>query len=112
MSKDQPLFYGIKARPDGNIPARYLGDSGHYDICLRVYVRASMGKDIPSQRMVENKISDLLLAMPRLDEGAEWDVSATSLPEPQEDRCPHSQFHTGAGACPACEGRSLKEPER
>jgi hypothetical protein len=104
----------MKTRPDGDIPARYLGDAGHYDICMRVYVRAPMGANIPSQQTVENKISDLLLAMPRLDKGAPWDVSATSLPEPHEDRCPHGQFYTGVGACPACEGgcKSLKETDR
>lgn len=71
----------IKTRPDGSVGARFVGDAGHYDITLRVYVRSLLGKDLPDQRTVENKISDLLLALPRLDEGAEWDVSATSLPD-------------------------------
>jgi hypothetical protein len=71
----------IKTRPDGPIGARFVGDAGHYDIKMRVYVRSAMSKELPDQRQVENKISDLLLAMPRLDEGAEWDVSSTSLPD-------------------------------
>lgn len=50
-----------------------------YDITIRVYVRAKPGK-LPTKRDVENKISELLLAQPRLDDGADWDVSATSLP--------------------------------
>jgi hypothetical protein len=85
----------MKTRPDGDVPARYVGDAGHYDICIRVYVRAPMGENIPSQRVVENRISDLLLAMPRLDEGAKWDVSATALP---------AEVLTW--------GESLKEPDR
>jgi hypothetical protein len=71
----------LETRPDGPVGARHVGDTGHYDIKIRVYVRSGAGKELPEQRQVENKISDLLLAMPRLDEGAEWDVSATSLPE-------------------------------
>lgn len=114
----------MKTRADGSIPASIVGDAGHYDIRIRVYVRSYRGEDLPSRRDVENRIADLLLAMPRLDTGAKWDVSATSLPgakdeddiqlltDPPEDRCPHGMFHTGAGACPACEGRSLKETDR
>lgn len=52
-----------------------------YDITMRVYVRAPEGRELPTQRSVEDMISSLLLAMPRLEEGAPWDVSATSLPE-------------------------------
>lgn len=54
-----------------------------HDITIRVYVRAKRGK-LPTKREVENKISDLLLAQPRLDDGADWDVSATSLPPSSE----------------------------
>ena len=72
----------MRTRSDGSIPASIVGDAGHYDIVLRVYWRSQRGKDGPNQRDVENRISDLLLAMPRLDTGADWDVSATSLPGP------------------------------
>lgn len=58
--------------------ARFIGDAGHHDIKMRIYVRSAMGKELPDQREVENKISDLLLALPRLDEGVDWDVSSTS----------------------------------
>ena len=116
----------MKTRPDGLIPTAIVGETHHYDILMRVYVRSYRGLVLPDKRAVENRISDLLLSMPRLDTGTEWDVSATSLPsnkdeddiqlltDPPEDRCPHGQFHTGAGACPACEGgcKSLKEPVR
>lgn len=70
----------IKTRPDVPVGARYVGDAGHHDIHLRVYVRSAMGKDLPDQQQVEDRVSELLLAMPRLDEGADWDVSATMLP--------------------------------
>lgn len=70
----------VKTRSDGPVGARHIGNTGYYDITMRVYVRSAMGKELPDQRQVENKISDLLLDMPRLDEGAEWDVSSTSLP--------------------------------
>jgi len=71
------------ARPDGPISATSIGETGHHDILLRVYVRSQKGEELPSKREVENKISNLLLAMPRLDEeGVAWDVSATSIPEP------------------------------
>jgi hypothetical protein len=90
----------VKTRPDGTISARYVGDAGHYDIRMRIYVRAPMGKSIPSQQEVENKISDLLLSMPRLDAGAAWDVSATA---PQNDNI---------GLPPDFSGGSQQEPER
>ena len=72
-----------RGRPDGAVSARLIGEAGHYDVHMRIYVRAPRGKDLPSRREVENRISDLLLDQPRLDEeGVDWDVSATScLPE-------------------------------
>lgn len=72
-----------RPRPDGPVGARLIGEAGHYDIKMRIYVRSPSGKELPSQREVENRISDLLLDQPRLDEeGVDWDVSATSiLPE-------------------------------
>jgi hypothetical protein len=74
-------------RPDGAVSARLIGEAGHHDVHMRIYVRSPMGKDLPTQREVENKISDLLLAQPRLDEeGVDWDVSATScLPEEDDE---------------------------
>jgi hypothetical protein len=76
-----------RTRDDGPVGARHVGDAGHHDIKIRVYVRSPMGKPLPSQRQVENKISDLLLAMPRLDDDPQpdWDVSATSIP-PEKER--------------------------
>jgi len=53
----------------------------HYDIHIRVYITARAHDYIPTQREAENRIADLLLAMPRLEEGADWHVHATSLPE-------------------------------
>lgn len=53
---------------------------GHYDITMRVYVRTAPEGKLPDQRTVENTISSLLLGLPRLDSGAFWDVSGTSLP--------------------------------
>jgi hypothetical protein len=50
-----------------------------HDIKIRVYTRAPEGKNPPSKQDVENKICDLILAMPRIDNGSEWDVIATSL---------------------------------
>lgn len=69
-----------RGRPDGVVNAKLVGEAGHYDVHMRIYVRAPMGKEMPSRREVENRISDLLLDQPRLDEeGVDWDVSATSL---------------------------------
>jgi hypothetical protein len=52
-----------------------------HTIIMRIYVRSAVGKRLPTRREVENKVSDLLLGMPRLDEdGVDWDVSATSIP--------------------------------
>jgi hypothetical protein len=72
-----------RGRPDGAVSARLIGETGHYDVHMRIYVRSPQGKELPSRREVENRISDLLLDQPRLDEeGIDWDVSATScLPD-------------------------------
>ena len=51
-----------------------------YNVRMLVYVRHACPDTPPSRRDIENKISNLLLAMPRLDEGASWDVAATSIP--------------------------------
>jgi hypothetical protein len=77
---------------DRPVGARYVGDAGHYDIRLRIYVRSAKGETLPSKRDVENKISDLLLAQKRLDDGAKWDVSATSIPDEDDAKEPEL-FH-------------------
>lgn len=37
--------------------------------------------------------------------------SATEPEEPDEDRCPHNMFYSGAGACPQCGGGADLEEE-
>jgi hypothetical protein len=76
---DLAIAQQSKTRPDGPIGTRHIGETGHIDVRMRIYVRSPTGRDLPGQREVENKISDMLLAQPRLDEGVDWDVSATSL---------------------------------
>jgi hypothetical protein len=66
-----------RAEPLG---ARFIGDMGEVMVLMRIYTRSAMGKPLPTRREVENKISNLLLAEPRLDEGVDWDVAATSIP--------------------------------
>lgn len=62
-----------------------------YPIMMNVYVRAKDIHHLPTIRQVEDKISNLLLALPREgEEGYEgWDVSGTCLP-PQ----PVGEFQT------------------
>jgi len=55
-------------------------ETDQHDITIRVYVRAKKGR-LPTKRDVENYISTTLLSGPRLCDGDDWDVSATSLPD-------------------------------
>lgn len=51
----------------------------HYDINIHVFIRRT-GDRTPTKHAVEDTITRLLLAMPRLNEGAAWDVSAVLIP--------------------------------
>jgi hypothetical protein len=62
------------------VGARFVGDTGEMTVIMKIYTRSAIGKLLPTRREVEDKISNLLLAEPRLDEGVDWDVHATSIP--------------------------------
>jgi len=81
MKRDPDLSEerNFRSRKDP-IGGRFLGGTADYTITMKVYVRSAIGQEVPDQRTVENKITSLLLAQPRLDEGAFWDVAATSIP--------------------------------
>lgn len=74
-----------------------------YRIEMNVFVRSVENATLPSQRDVENRISSLLLNMPRLCKGVGWDVSGTSLPPITEK--------LGELPCEYC-GRLCKGPRR
>ena len=80
----------------GNLRATYY-------IQMKVFVRSAENTNLPCQRDVEDEISNLLLQMPGLDDGADRDVSGTSLPPITEK--------LGELPCEYC-GRLCKGPRR
>jgi len=71
--------YKLKTRNGGLARERFGGNVTEVDIEMRVYVRSRLGKEHPQFSEVENKICGLLLGLPRIDNSADWDISAVKI---------------------------------
>lgn len=64
------------------VAAHYIGGIQPHTLILKVFVRTGIGKEAPTQEVVENAACTALLTLPpgSVAEGSDWDVASVIVP--------------------------------